>query len=202
MSGSRAPLFLVAALGSFSLLLVFVLVLMLRDKEGLAAPVVVEVLTAAKTTFPDDFGRLDDLVPFAGGVAPIAAEVVPIEHAPEFRDADWVRAQNADSYTIQVLAVRDEEAVKRFLADREDRARYTYFLNPQDGSNWYVVTTGSFSSVELARGVADSGNFGLDTKPFPKRMGAYQSGSTGAVPVPATSAPMPSPAPSQGTVAP
>lgn len=183
MSWRRAPLFFAAALASLLLLCLFVLLLSLRAPEGLPTPLVTEVEPAAKTTFPKDFGRLDNLVPFAGGVAPIAAEVVPVEHAPEFRDSAWVRGQNADSFTIQVLAVRDEEAVKRFLADREDRGRYVYFSNMQDGVSWYVVTTGSFSSVELARGVADAGNFGTDSKPFPKRMGAYQSGqATPSVP--------------------
>lgn len=178
MSWRRSPLFLAAALGSLLLLCLFVLILSLHEKEGLPMPLVTEEESTTKNVFPKDFGRLDDLVPFAGGVAPIAAEVVSIEHEPEFRDMAWVRSQNADSFTIQVLAVRDEEAVKRFLAAQADRGRYVYFSNVQDGVSWYVVTTGSFSSVELARGVADAGNFGTDTKPFPKRMGAYQSAPT------------------------
>lgn len=191
MSWQRAPLFLFAALGSFLLLVFFLLLLSLREKEGLAAPVVTEVGALAKTEFPKDFGQLADLVPFAGGVAPIAAQVVPIEHAAEFRDAAWVHAQNADSFTIQVLAVRDEEAVKRFLAGVPDRDRYVYFQSALDGSNWYVVTTGSYATVELARGIAETGSFGTDTKPFPKRMGAYQTAVAPAEAAPAEPATAP-----------
>lgn len=175
MSWQRAPLFIGVAGGSLLLLCVALLLLSLREKQGVVVPVVAESGAPAVASFPKDFGQLGDLVPFAGGVAPIAAQVESTEQrAPEFRDAGWLKGQNADSFTIQVLAVRDEESVKRFLADRPDRDRYVYFLSELDGSNWYVVTTGSYSSVELARGVAESGVFGTDGKPFPRRMGAYQ----------------------------
>lgn len=175
MSWQRAPLFLYAAAGSLLLLCLFVLLLSLRSNDGVSTPVVLESGPLAKTDFPKDFGQLAALVPFAGGVAPIAAQVVSIEHAPEFRDTAWVQAQNAESFTIQVLAVRDEEAVKRFLASVPDRNRYNYFQAVLDGSAWYVVTTGSYATVELARGIAESGSFGTDTKPFPRRLGAYQA---------------------------
>lgn len=191
MSWQRAPLFLFAALGSFLLLCLFLLLLSLREKEGLAAPVVTDVGALVKTEFPRNFGQLADLVPFAGGVAPIAAQVVPVEHTAEFRDMAWVHAQNADSFTIQVLAVRDEEAVKRFLASVPDRGRYVYFQSMLDGTSWYVVTTGSYATVELARGIAESDSFGTDTKPFPKRMGAYQAAEAPAEAVPAPAAPAP-----------
>ncbi len=181
MSWRRAPLFLVAALACLLLLCVAVLVLSLREKQTVPVPVAEEAGLPTAPVFPKDFGQLADLVPFAGGVAPIAAEVVPMEqHAPEFRDAAWLQEQNADSFTIQVLAVRDEGAVKRFLADRPDRERYVYFMSTLDGSNWYVVTTGSYASAELARGVAESGVFGTDSKPFPRRIGAYQPASEDA----------------------
>jgi hypothetical protein len=176
MSWQRSPLFLGAWLLSLFLLVLFVLLLMWREKApGIPMPIV-DATPAAETTakFPASFGSLGDLVPFAGGIAPVATEVTPVEHGPEFRDAAWVAAQNPDSYTLQVLAVHDEGAVKRFLAGREDRAQFVYFMNPQDGADWYVVTTGSFVSRELAMGVADSHDFGLATKPFPKRVGVYQ----------------------------
>lgn len=142
--------------------------------------------------FPDNFGRLDALVPFAGGIAPLASQVVPVEHAPEFRDSSWLLSQNPESFTIQVFASQDEQAVKRFLAGRDDRARFVYFLYPQNGANWFVVTTGSFATHELAAGVAGDNAFsGLDGNAFPRRMGAYQealrSGPPEATQAPASS---------------
>lgn len=176
MSWQRSPLFLGAWLLSLFLLVLFVLLLMWHEKApGISIPIVdATPALGAAVKFPESFGGLGDLVPFAGGIAPVATEVTPVEHGPEFRDAAWVVAQNPDSYTLQVLAAHDEEAVKRFLAGREDRARFIYFINPQDGADWYVVTTGSFASRELALGVSDSHDFGLATKPFPKRVGVYQ----------------------------
>ncbi len=175
MSRARSPLFMLAALVCFFLLCLFMVLLSLHEREGLPTPVVTEIRPAAPATFSPDFGQLAELVPFAGGVAPVAVQVVSAEHGAEFRDADWVRAQNAGSFTIQVLAVRDEEAVKRFLAGVPDRSRYVYFQAVLDGSNWYVVTTGSYATVELARGIAESGSFGSDTRPFPRRMDVYQA---------------------------
>jgi septal ring-binding cell division protein DamX len=178
MSWPRAPLFLATAIVSAALLGVFVWILAAPEK---VLPVLVPVTetaakTTAATTIAANFGRLDELVPFAGGVTPVAAEVqsAPPAHAPEFRDAAWLKAQSPDSFTIQVMAAHDEEAVKHFLAGREDRPQYFYFLSSVDGSDWYVVTTGSFTSREIAIGAAESKDFGLPSKPFPKRFGIYQ----------------------------
>jgi hypothetical protein len=125
--------------------------------------------------FPPDFGSLAELVPFAGGVAPVSVDVAPTLHAPEFQDAAWVNAQDSGTYTIQVLAARDEEVVKRFLAGQEDRSQFVYFVYPQADGNWFVVTTGRFATHELAVSVAASRDFnGLSTKPFPRRFGVYQ----------------------------
>lgn len=190
MSGLRSPLFMLAAASSLLLLFVSLLVLSLREREVIATPVHAETGLPGAAVFPKDFGQLGDLVPFAGGVAPVAAEVVSAPtHAPEYRDAAWLQAQSADTFTIQVLAVRDEESVKRFLADRPDRERYVYFMSNLDGNNWYVVTTGSYVSAELARGVAESGVFATDSKPFPRRMGTYQSVVDTPPPAPSSTSP-------------
>lgn len=198
MSWQRSPLFLGAWLSSAFLLGLFVLLLIWREKTpGIPLPIVDTVVASGKAaSFPAAFGRLDDLVPFAGGIAPVAMEVTPVEHGPEFRDAAWVKAQNPDAYTLQVLAAHEEEAVKRFLAAREDRAQFVYFINPQDGATWYVVTTGSFATREQALGIADSRDFGVPTKPFPKRIGGYQEAiaAASASPAPAPAEPVAAPA--------
>lgn len=189
MNWQKAPLFLAASAAAALLLLTAILLLSTRTEApeavNSAEPLKIRELAA----FPADFGRLDELVPFSGGVAPVATDVAPVvEHAPEFRDAGWVNAQVPDVFTVQVLAARDESAVKRFLAEREDRARFVYFQYPQGETVWYVVTTGSFPSHELAAGVIESADFGsLPAKPFPRRMGAYQE-ALKAVPAPSAEA--------------
>lgn len=196
MSWRRSPVFLAASVTSFVLLILFMILLMaLREKEsGLPTPVVEITESKKKTDFPDSFGSLRALVPFSGGVAPIAAEVVSVDHGPEFRDNAWLRTQNGEMFTIQVMAAKDEEVVKRYLAGRDDRSQFVYFLHPQDGANWYVLTTGSYASVELARGVAETRDFGLSTRPFPKRMDLYKESAFSQEAAPAAPAAPASPA--------
>lgn len=178
----RAPWLLAGWVGSAVLLLGVVMMLAWRQGAG---PLVVGLEPEDKRavtpgSFPADFGRLDDLVPFAGGVSPVAAAVVPVAHGPEFRDSDWVKAQGPEAWTLQVLASQDESAIKRFLAGLENRADYVYFAYPQDGQTWYVVTTGSYSSRELALGVADSLKAPDGARPFPRVMNAYQEALSAA----------------------
>lgn len=179
MNWRRAPLLLTAWLVSLGLLLVFVLVLIPGHKTARLplAPLVIES-KKPEATLPPDFGRLAEQVPFAGGIAPVSAEVQAMAaepHEPEFRDSAWLRAQPSEAYTLQVMAARDEEAVRRFLAGRDDRSQFDYFLHTQDGNNWFVVTSGRYPSLELARGMAETRDFGLPSRPFPKIIQAYQA---------------------------
>lgn len=204
MSNQRSTLFLGFSLFSLFLLVFFVLLLVWREKTpGIPLPIE-EISKAADVSavFPASFGRLDDLVPYAGGIAPVAMEVPSADsHGAEFRDAAWVKAQSPDVYTLQVMAARDEATVRSFLAAREGATKFVYFLNPQDGSDWYVVTTGSFASREIATGVADGLDFGQPSKAFAKRMGVYQDAIAAATlhpaqaAMPATAEPVPPLAP-------
>lgn len=200
--GGRGWPFLAIAGVSAALLVTLALVLVLQTRQGPASPVLAVEGVPGGASFPPGFGRLDNLVPFAGGVNPVAEGVTPVSHAPEFRGDDWVAAQSPEAWTIQVMAARDEEAVKRFLAEREDRVDFNYFLFPQDGSNWYVVTVGSYPSRELAEGIAASKGLGAgEGQAFARRLGTYQEAlRAAATPAPAAGevapvAPLPAPVP-------
>jgi hypothetical protein len=176
MNWQKAPLFLATSVASTLVLLAFVVLLSARAEAPAEADTVQAVHTQAQLKFPPGFGRLDELVQFQGGVAPVATDIAPaVEHGPEYRDSNWVNSQSPESFTIQVLAAQDEDAVKRFLAEREDRTRFVYFLYPQGGIDWLVVTTGNYPSHELAAGIIEASDFGtLPARPFPRRMGTYQ----------------------------
>lgn len=197
--------FLAASAACLVLLVGSIVVIAVKERppaEAVALPVGAEPGVAV---FPRDFGVLDELVPFAGGVAPMAMDVVPEQHAPEFRDAAWVAAEDPAAFTLQVLAARDEEVVKRFLADREDRADFAYFVFPQEDGNWFVLTTGRYASPELANSVAEGKSLGsASTRPFPRRMSAYQEAlkaAPAAAPPPAApvASPPAAPAPAAGS---
>lgn len=178
MNWRQSPLLLGAWLASVIFLLAFVVVL-IPSLKAAHQPNNVLVLAPEKIqqSFPEDFGRLNDLVPFTGETASAASEsVVPeVEHDPEFRDESWIKAQPKDTYTIQVLAVQDEANIKRFLAARADRSLFDYFLQVQNGQVWYVLIYGRYPSLELARGTAVSTDFGSALRPYPKIFDAYQS---------------------------
>lgn len=180
--------YLAAGTGCAVLLLVVVTVIALkarRETEPLPLPLGEPQSVAV---FPADFGRLDELVPSAGGVAPIPVDVVPVEHAPEYQEAAWLNAQDPAVFTLQVLAARDEEVVKRFLAAREDRADFAYFIYPQQDGVWFVLTTGRYATHELAASVAEGKDFGsLSTRAFPRRMSVYQEALRVVPPAPASS---------------
>lgn len=167
---------LALAAGGGALLLLLVAVLALQDRARPALPTLaVEGVAPGAATFAPGFGRLDGLVPFAGGANPVADVVVPEEHAPEFRGADWVAQQKPEAWTIQVMAARDEQAVMRFLAEREDRVDFSYFQYPHDGAQWFVVTLGSFPTRELADGVAATKGLPRgEGSAFPRRFAVYQ----------------------------
>lgn len=204
MNGQRFPLFLLATLGSLGLLLIGLAILAWQQggKPLTTVLALSDKPTAGGLLFGSGFGRLDELVPFAGGISPVAAAVVAPVHGPEFRDRDWVRSRNPESWTLQYMAASDEAAVKRLLAGLENRASYVYFEYPQDGETWFVVTSGDYATRELALGVAESGTMTGEVRPFPRRFGAYQEALMGeaaaivvdtpATPPPETDVPEPS----------
>lgn len=196
MTAGRAWPWLAVSIICAGLLAVLVVALAVQGRGKPPAAALMVAGAPEESRFPADFGRLDDLVPFAGGAAPVAEVVVAEEHAPEFRGADWVAAQNPEAWTIQAMAAREEEAVKRFLAGREDRADFSYFVFPLDGSDWYVVTLGSFSSRELAEGIAASKGLAAgEGQAFPRRLGIYQEALRPAVPAPSPAPQAPPPQP-------
>lgn len=165
-------------LGLLAALLVVVLGLVvgLLRREPMRALVELPVELQARPDQFRDLGVFRDgqlsAPPVASTATGYSAEGV--QHGTEFRDQAWLRAQEPATYTLQVLGARDEEAVKAFIAGRADKSQLRYFQTRLEGQPWFVVIYGSFSSRELALGVAGSLDFGVDSRPFPKSFGAIQ----------------------------
>lgn len=158
----------------YAALLLLVLVVLAAHRPE-HAPVEESLLlgspVATGRQFDPDLGSLKGLVPEVGGYVPEQAGTV-VEHGTGFRDLDWLRAQGS-AFTLQVLGARNEEAVKSFIAGQVDPDAFSYFESREAGEPWFVVVYGNYSSRELALGVADSLDFGLGSRPFPKRFSAY-----------------------------
>ena len=59
------------------------------------------------------------------------------------------------------MAVEDEEVAKSYLAKREDKEQFAYFMYKEGEKTEYIVIYGNFVTMELALGVADTTDFSL-----------------------------------------
>lgn len=69
------------------------------------------------------------------------------------KGADWVRAQPPANSTLQLMALKDEQAVRQTIA-RHRLADAAYFPIQHDGRTLYVLIYGSYPSREAARRAA------------------------------------------------
>lgn len=104
-----------------------------------------------------------------GAVAPV------VDHGESYRDAEWLLRQDGSRWVLQVMGAEAESSVLRFLQGRDDAERFSYFQTMRDGAPWFVVIYGDFPSRELAAGVAETLDFGLGSRPFPKAMSVIQA---------------------------
>lgn len=96
---------------------------------------------------------------------PAAAPAAPAA-AGELRQADWVRAQPAGNYTLQLMALAEEQSV-RDVARRYKLADAAYFPVRRDGRTLYVLVQGSYPSRAAANGAAKQLPAGLvDGEPW------------------------------------
>lgn len=62
---------------------------------------------------------------------------------------DWLRYQNPNAYTIQVLGAHDQETLKKFLA-QHPLADVAMFKTRYHDKNWYVLVHGIYSNRSAA----------------------------------------------------
>lgn len=146
----------VAFVASLSLLVLDISAIALKSRRSAAEPAIQDVFLKEKPQFTDDLGQLVTLVPPTDYVAP-----PPERHGPQYRTADWLRAQGGLAWTLQVLQSEDEEIIKEYLAKRPDKERFAYFAQRQDGQTVYVAVYGNYVTRELAMGEAETSDFGL-----------------------------------------
>ncbi len=156
-----------------ALLTALFVLLNLRTPEEQAGSPLLGQAAATGRHFDEDLGSLRALVPEAGGIVPTPIVVAAVSHGEGYRDVEWLKAQNAAAYTLQVLGSRSEAAVKRFIEAQADASQFSYFESREGDEPWFVVVYGNFSTREQALGVADGLDFGTETQPFPKRFGVY-----------------------------
>lgn len=170
MTELQSRLWLPVAAGCFALLVVDVMVIAVKGRTAPTEPTIQEVFQGETHEFSPDLGQLPSIVPFTTFVA-----TPPENHGPQYRTADWLKAQGSMAWTLQVMASEDEEQVKSYLAQRNDKEQYAYFMYREGEKTEYRVVYGNFVTMELALGVADTSDLGLPegTRATPMRFASY-----------------------------
>ncbi|MEX1058386.1 MAG: SPOR domain-containing protein, partial [Natronospirillum sp.] len=68
-----------------------------------------------------------------------------------FRTEPWINQQDASRYTIQLVAASTESSVRRYIERHDLTETSAYFHTVRNGSSWYSVIYGRFSTYEEAR---------------------------------------------------
>jgi len=141
---------------SLAILIVDITVVAIKGRNAAKEPSIQDVFQGETHEFSDDLGQLRSVVPPTNYVA-----TEPENHGPQYRTADWLKAQGSLAWTLQVMAVEDEEVAKSYLAKREDKEQFAYFMYKEGEKTEYIVIYGNFVTMELALGVADTTDFNL-----------------------------------------
>jgi DamX protein len=90
--------------------------------------------------------------------------------------ADWVRAQPGDHYTLQLMAIKQEDTARQFIARRHLEGQAAYIRVERDGEAFYAVFYGSYPSRAEAQRAAKALPPGWDMPtPWVRRFKAVQS---------------------------
>lgn len=144
------------ALLSLSLLVVDIVVVAIKGRNAAKEPSIQDVFQGETHEFSADLGQLNSIVPPTNYFA-----TPPENHGPQYRTADWLKAQGSLAWTLQVMASEDEDLVKSYLAKRDDKEQFAYFLYREGEKTEYIVVFGNFVTMELALGVAETTDFTL-----------------------------------------
>jgi len=103
-------------------------------------------------------GETDDTPPVAAVAQPSAPEP-PLDRGP-----DWILAQDPEQFTIQVIALREQEKLRDFIADHADWAPFAIFRPAGNERPLWVLVQGVYADVESARAARDEFPTGLQPR--------------------------------------
>lgn len=170
MWSTPSRLWLPVSVGSLTLLLALLTVITMKDNKAPQQATIQEVFTGETHEFSADLGQLIKVVPPTNYVA-----TVPANHGPQYRTVDWLKAQGSLAWTLQVMSSEDEEAVKSYIAQREDKEQFAYFMYKEGDKVNYIAIYGNYVTMELALGVSNTTDFALanGARPSPEKFITY-----------------------------
>ncbi len=69
-------------------------------------------------------------------------------------NVEWIKARNPTHFTIQLTAMSDEQAVKKFIKQQVQAGTFAYYRKKQKGRDIYIVICGSFANRVAAEKIA------------------------------------------------
>jgi len=81
----------------------------------------------------------------------VPTENTAVEEEPVLLDEEWIRAQNPQHYTIQVMALRSRDKVQEFMEDYKAFAPFAVFTVQKGSAPLHVMLQGSYPDVASAR---------------------------------------------------
>lgn len=153
-----------------ALLLLSITVITIKGRNAPQQPTIQDVFTGETHEFSADLGQLPKIVPPTAYVA-----TPPENHGPQYRTVDWLKAQGSLAWTLQVMSSEDEEVIKSFIAQRDDKEQFAYFMYKEGDKISYIAVYGNYVTMELALGVANTTDFALanGARPSPEKFTTY-----------------------------
>ncbi|MGH8602861.1 MAG: SPOR domain-containing protein, partial [Gammaproteobacteria bacterium] len=91
------------------------------------------------------------------------------------RGSQWLQAQQADRYVVQLFASRDRKAVFRFLHEQNDRLQLAWFSTASRGRPWYAVVEGLYPDRDSAHAaVAKVQSVAGISRPWPRSIASIK----------------------------
>ncbi len=90
--------------------------------------------------------------------------------ATDMKGHEWLLAQPANSFVLQLIGAVEMETITRFLQEAQlDRSQLALYNTQKSARNWYVLVYGLYSERELARAaIATLSSKAQEEKPWPK----------------------------------
>jgi DamX protein len=90
------------------------------------------------------------ITPSSPGIA-AATPVASVAAPNAIHREDWLQERPATHYTLQLLGVRSETALRDYLAKHKPPGPVAYFRTDYKGGEWYVLVQGDYPSMAAAR---------------------------------------------------
>ncbi|GEM_PF-1385235 len=71
-----------------------------------------------------------------------------------FRDAQWILKQKPNSYTLQLMAVKDSKSMQTFIRKHPGLSELAVFRTRKSGGAWYALIQGQYDSLSAAKKAA------------------------------------------------